>query len=300
MTTRSTLKFSRIRFPWRLRIHCWGGLGSQLFAWAFAEELLNSGFARKITLVLHSSGVTQRNSEITHLSGRIQIKILRDFSTSTRPTDSVGSNSSSPRFRGKLISFLSRFQIIIFSDDFQSIKPWTVQLRSHYSHRPLSNETLQIVKTTLKSFSTVDGSNKSESAKTAIHYRLGDLLTLENKTFVSADRVVSALEKIRGLEVGGFKNVDVFSDSPEVAVEKLSEQNSSFQYNYVDCPSWDVLVNLLKYPYFIATNSKIGMWVALLRQLEESTRVTLVPRELQPSVSLILLEGSKKDQIIFY
>ena len=300
MTTRSTLKFSKIRFPWRLRIHCWGGLGSQLFAWAFAEELLNSGFARKITLVLHSSGVTQRNSEITHLSGRIQIKILRDFSTSTRPTDSVGSNSSSPRFRRKLISFLSRFQIIIFSDDFQSIKPWTVQLRSHYSHRPLSNETLQIVKTTLKSFSTVDGSNNSESAKTAIHYRLGDLLTLENKTFVSADRVVSALEKIRGLEVGGFKNVDVFSDSPEVAVEKLSKQNSSFQYNYVDCPSWDVLVNLLKYPYFIATNSKIGIWVALLRQLEESTRVTLVPRELQPSVSLILLEGSKKDQIIFY
>ena len=300
MTTISTLKFSKIRFPWRLRIHCWGGLGSQLFAWAFAEELLNSGFARKITLVLHSSGVTQRNSEITHLSGRIQIKILRDFSTSTRPTDSVGSNRSSPRFRGKLISFLSRFQIIIFSDDFQSIKPWTVQLRSHYSHRPLSNETLQIVKTTLKSFSTVDGSNKSESAKTAIHYRLGDLLTLENKTFVSADRVVSALEKIRGLEVGGFKNVDVFSDSPEVAVEKLSKQNSSFHYNYVDCPSWDVLVNLLKYPYFIATNSKIGIWVALLRQLEESTRVTLVPRELQPSVSLILLEGSKKDQIIFY
>ena len=253
MTTRSTLKFSRIRFPWRLRIHCWGGLGSQLFAWAFAEELLNSGFARKISLVLHSSGVTQRNSEITHLSGRIQIKILRDFSTSTRPTDSVGSNSSSPRFRGKLISFLSRLQIIIFSDDFQSIKPWTIQLRSHYSHRPLSSETLQIVKTTLKRFSTVDGSNKSESAKTAIHYRLGDLLTLENKTFVSADRVVSALEKVRGLEVGGFKNVDVFSDSPEVAVDKLSEQNSTFQYNYVDCPSWDVLVNLLKYPYFIFT-----------------------------------------------
>lgn len=300
MTTSRTLKFSRIRFPWRLRIHCWGGLGSQLFAWAFAEELLNSGFARKITLVLHSSGVTQRNSEITHLSGRIQIKILRDFSTSTRPTDSVGSNSTSPRFRGRLISILSRFQIIIFSDDFQSIKPWTVQLRSHYSHRALSTETLQIVKTTLKNFSTVEGSSKSESAKTAIHYRLGDLLTLENKTFISADRVVSALEKIRGLEVGGFKNVDVFSDSPEVAVEKLSKQNSSFQYSCVDCPSWDVLVNLLKYPYFIATNSKIGIWVALLRQLEESTRVTLVPKELQPNLSLILLEKSNKDQIIFY
>jgi hypothetical protein len=300
MTTRSTLKFSKIRFPWRLKIHCWGGLGSQLFAWAFAEELLNSGFARRITLVLHSSGVTQRNSEITHLSGRIQIKILQDFSASTRPADSMGSNSSIPRFRRRLISFLSRLQIIIFSDDFQSIKPWTIQLRSHYSHRPLSNETLQIVKTTLKSFSTVAGIDTSESATTAIHYRLGDLLTLENKTFVSADRVVSALEKVRGLEVGGFKNVDVFSDSPEVAVDKLSKQNSTFQYNYVDCPSWDVLVNLLKYPYFIATNSKIGIWVTLLRQLEESTRVTLAPKELQPTLKLILLEDSKKSQIIYY
>ena len=300
MTTRSTLKFSRIRFPWRLRIHCWGGLGSQLFAWAFAEELLNSGFARKITLVLHSSGVTQRNSEITHISGRIQIKILHDFSASTRPSDSAGSKNSSPRFRGRLVSFLSRLQIIIFSEDFQSIKPWTIQLRSHYSHRALSNETLQIVKTILKNFSTVDGIDTSESAKTAIHYRLGDLLTLENKTFVSADRVVSALEKIRGLELRGFKNVDVFSDSPEVAVDKLSKQNSSFQYNYVDCPSWDVLVNLLKYPYFISTNSKIGIWVTLLRQLEDSTRVTLVPKELQPTISFILLKESKKSQIIYY
>jgi hypothetical protein len=300
MTAKSTLTFSRIQFPWRLRIHCWGGLGSQLFAWAFAEELLNSGFARKITLVLHNSGVTQRNSEITHLSGRLQIKILQDFSASTGLANSVGSNSSSPRFRRRIVSFLSRLQIIISSDDFQSIKPWTIQLRSHYSHRPLSNETLQIVKTTLKNFSTVDGIDISENAKTAIHYRLGDLLTLENKTFVSADRIVSALEKIRGLEVGGFKNVDVFSDSPEVAVDMLSEQNSAFQYNYVDCPSWDVLVNLLKYPYFIATNSKIGIWVTLLRQLEGSTRVTLVPKELQPTLSFILLEESKKDQIIFY
>ncbi|QLL24316.1 hypothetical protein DLE04_00960 [Actinobacteria bacterium IMCC26103] len=300
MMAGSTLKFSRIRFPWKLRIHCWGGLGSQLFAWAFAEELLNSGFARKITLVLHSSGVTQRNSEITHLSGRIQIKILQDFSASTRTTDSVRSNSSSPRFRGRLISFLSRLQIIIFSEDFQSIKPWTIQLRSHYSHRALSNETLQIVKTTLKNFSTVDNIDTSKSAKTAIHYRLGDLLTLENKTFVSADRVVSALEKIRGLEVREIKNVDVFSDSPEVAVDKLSKQNSSFQYNSVDCPSWDVLVNLLNYPYFIATNSKIGIWVTLLRQLEDSTRVTLVPKELQPTFSFILLKESKKSQIIYY
>lgn len=300
MTTRSTLKFSRIRFPWRLRIHCWGGLGSQLFAWAFAEELLNSGFARKITLVLHSSGVTQRNSEITHLSGRIQIKILHDFSASTRPSNSAGSKNSSPRFRGRLVSFLSRLQIIIFSEDFQSIKPWTIQLRSHYSHRALSNETLQIVKTTLKNFSTVGCIDTSEIAKIAIHYRLGDLLTLENKTFVSADRVVSALEMIRELELRGFKNVDVFSDSPEVAIDKLSKQNSSFQYKYIDCPSWDVIVNLLKYPYFISTNSKIGIWVTLLRQLEESTPVTLVPKELQTTFSFILLGESKKGQIIYY
>jgi hypothetical protein len=300
MTATKNLKFSKIRFPWRLRIHCWGGLGSQLFAWAFAEELLNSGFARKITLVLHSSGVTLRNSEINHLSGRIQIKTLHDFSAPTQPSGSVSSNSNSSRFRRRLITFLSKLQIIILTDDFQSIKPWTIQLRSHYSHRALSDETLQFVKTTLKNFSTVDNIDTSESAKTAIHYRLGDLLMLENKTFVSADRVVSALEKVKGLEAREFKKVDVFSDSPEVAVDKLSKQDSSFQYNYVDCPSWDVLVNLLNYPYFIATNSKIGVWVTLLRQLEESTQVTFVPKELQPTFSLLLLEESKKSQIIYY
>ena len=69
---------------------------------------------------------------------------------------------------------------------------------------------------------------------------------------------------------------------------------------FISPPSWDVLVNLLKYPFFIATNSKIGIWATLLRHLEESKRVTFVPKELQPTFAFILLDESKKDQIIFY
>ncbi len=297
---KNSLKFSKIWVPWKLEIHCWGGLGSQLFAWAFAEELLNSGFRRKITLVLHSSGVTQRHSEINHLSGRIHIENIYDFSDSAQSIDSVDTKSGISRLRRGLIFILSTLQLVIFSDTFERIRPWTFQIRSHYSHRPLSNHTLTLMISTLREFSSVSINNTDSSARTAIHYRLGDLLTLDNKTFVPAERVVLALEKINGRGVQGDTTVDVFSDSPAVAFDKLSKQNRSFQFNSVDCSSWDLMVKLLKYPNFIATNSKIGILVTLLRQIESSNLMTFVPKELESTFNFLLLDKYSSDKIIFY
>ena len=300
MITGRILKFCKIKFPWRLEIHCWGGLGSQLFAWAFAEELQSSGFTRKIILVLHSSGVTKRISEIDHLSDRIQIKNVQDFSLPTQPSDTFHSIDLSTRFRGRLVSFLSAMQVVILSDDFQKIRPWTIQLRSHYSNRSLSSDTLRKVMSTLKEFSTEGAIGRDKIATTAIHYRLGDLLTLQNKTFVSADRVVLALEKINYAEELKLKSVDVYSDSPKVAIEKLSRENEFFQFNSVNRTSWDVMVELLKYPKFIATNSKIGIWVTLLRLLEDSTQATFVPKELASTFKLLLPNESDMNRINFY
>lgn len=289
-----------MKFPWPLEIHCWGGLGSQLFAWAFAEELQSSGFTRKIILVLHSSGVTKRISEIDHLSDRIQIKNVQDFSVPRQPSDTFQSIDLSTRFRGKFVSFLSAMQVVILSDEFQKIRPWTVQLRSHYSNRSLSSDTLRKVMSTLKEFSTEGAIGSDKIATTAIHYRLGDLLTLQNKTFVSADRVVLALEKISNTEELKLKSVDVFSDSPKVAIEKLSCEHKFFQFNSVNRSSWDVIVKLLEYPNFIATNSKIGIWVTLLRLLEDSTQATFVPKELESTFKLLLPNESDMNRINFY
>ena len=52
-----------------LRVHCWGGLGSQLFALAHAYELRKKFPKRKIMLFLHTSGVSERFSELDFFIG---------------------------------------------------------------------------------------------------------------------------------------------------------------------------------------------------------------------------------------
>ena len=47
-----------------IRVHCWGGLGSQLYALSTAYDLKIKYPKRKIKLVLHTGGVTKRVSEL--------------------------------------------------------------------------------------------------------------------------------------------------------------------------------------------------------------------------------------------
>jgi len=50
-----------------IRVHCWGGLGSQLFGWSLYEDLQIRYPSRRIHVYLHQGGVTQRPSEIDHV-----------------------------------------------------------------------------------------------------------------------------------------------------------------------------------------------------------------------------------------
>ena len=63
----------------RLVIHCWGGLGSQLYAWAMAEMVQTKYPRRKIEIVFHSSGVTKRYSDLNFLRSVFNIKFRDDY-----------------------------------------------------------------------------------------------------------------------------------------------------------------------------------------------------------------------------
>ena len=62
-----------------IRIHCWGGLGSQLYAWALFERLSIRFPKRKLRLVLHTSGVTRRASDLNDLFSVDELITLDDF-----------------------------------------------------------------------------------------------------------------------------------------------------------------------------------------------------------------------------
>ena len=59
-----------------IKIHIWGGLGSQLYALALKIDLQKKFKTRKVVLVFHNSGVTRRDAELgsafPHLTHRFR------------------------------------------------------------------------------------------------------------------------------------------------------------------------------------------------------------------------------------
>ena len=88
-------------FSLPISIHCWGGLGSQLFTWAMAEKIAKEYPRRKIKLVLHSSGVTTRDSSVDFLSQKYQIVNINDFQ---KNEDSLTSATTPRRTARDLLS----------------------------------------------------------------------------------------------------------------------------------------------------------------------------------------------------
>ena len=295
MNHQTNVKFTRLRLPWKLKIHCWGGLGSQLFAWAMAEELIRQGFPRQIELVLHTSGVTRRESEIDQLSSRIKISKVQDFRDAT--TQEMMKIKKIPIIdRTFYVSILGKLGIVIFSEDFKRISPWTPQLRSHYSHRFISDHTVLLVRTVLQGSPNYD----LPSEGTALHYRLGDLLTLTDKTYVSPERLISSLNKMRNSFNTPTYYVDIFSDSPAIAIEKLGPLEKDWFFTSQQNSAWNTISELSKYENLIATNSKISIWAILLRLTYEFEGLIFAPKELELNLKIILNNSDKLRKITFY
>ena len=295
MSSPRDLMFSRIKFPWTLKIHCWGGLGSQLFAWAMAEELARKGFPRKIELILHTSGVTRRESEIDQLDSRIKISKVRDFSVANSQELKTFKNRN---FLNKafLASMLEKLGIVIFTEDFNRISPWTLQLRSHYSHRSIGDQTVLLARDILQRSNT----QLIQHADTALHYRLGDLLTLNEKTYIHPERLVPLLNQIRSSVNSKDFGVDVYSDSLEIALDKLEHVDKNCFFRSYQDSAWNTISSLSTYRNFIATNSKISIWVILLRLTHDVEGFIFAPQELELNLRSILNDSNKLGKITFY
>jgi hypothetical protein len=63
----------------KIYVHCWGGLGSQLFAYSISEYLHEKYPKKGIRLVLHTSGVTKRTPAIKFVGQKFQIILKDDF-----------------------------------------------------------------------------------------------------------------------------------------------------------------------------------------------------------------------------
>jgi len=251
-----------LRFLPPLRIHIWGGLGSQLFGVSVAHDLSNRFRGRKIKLVLHTSGVTHRVPEVIRLFPAFDYELRDDYSGAK-----LSENSSGPAlidsFRvllKKSMRFLFFLQTANDDDEFSRVKVWTISLRGHYSYRSITHEFYCFLEKSIREVEGIDSVDQKSTC--VIHYRLGDLLELQEKSPIPVEVIFDELEKARHKLF--FIDVVIFSDSPKVALERFSNLAAE-KVSAPEANTFEVLANSIRADYFIGTSSKISFWIAGLR-----------------------------------
>ena len=265
----------------KVEIHCWGGLGSQLYAVVLRLELEAKYPSRKFTIVCHDNGVTRRTSEISPFFPGSVISVedyapSRQFEVGVLHSQVVSRKRS---FRNFLVKLLRFFSVVLDGDrkrGLAKVRFWTLQVRGHYSERKLDQSALLQVRNMVSQASQVQTFD-SGSQNLFVHYRLGDLLTLQDKSPISSDRVLGVLQDLHS-RIGS--RIELFSDSPDRATDFLAAGNFPVDVAR-DITALDTLWILVNSSYFIGTNSKISIWAVILNNTSTSRVESYLPYELQ-------------------
>ncbi len=247
-----------------LKIHTWGGLGSQLFAIALACDMSERFPKRRIQIVLHTGGVTRRQPEVKTLFPEYNYRLVDDYRPSIESRDSTSINSSLiPRteIRILVIKLIKVLGLTVSFDndlEYSRLKPWVISCRGHYSYRTISFSFLRELNQRIQNNST--DLNLSQSC--TVHYRLGDLLTLVEKSPIPSDRILSALEQLVRTE--DFDSLVIFSDSPQKAFD-LFNGVVPLEVKSPVSDTIEVMANSIDSKFFIGTSSKISFWIAGIR-----------------------------------
>ncbi len=273
-------------------IHCWGGLGSQMYAWALFEKLENKFPTRKFKLVFHTGGVTKRLPELESLFVKNEKDFVQDFDGSE---NSISGKSSTK----KLISIMKNSfiratkQVLISTGfvasanneyEFSKLKPWVISVRGHYSELRIDLETINLMRVRAKN----SGSNFGMEVKQNIdldvlHYRLGDLLVLAEKSPIDIKRISNA---IQSANVGGDRDLWVLSDSPSHAVDLLKREDPQIKVKIDDgsLNAWQTLMAMSNANIFIGTSSKLSIWAIIFRSLLLEDSTSYIPTDLRHHV----------------
>jgi hypothetical protein len=247
-----------------IRVHCWGGLGSQLYALSLAYDLQIKFPKRKIRLLLHTSGVTKRVSELDFIHNiDFEIIQINDFQIQDEEFNNHG-KSIRIRFKRTVIKILSFFKFIVSANsnsDFDNVYPWTISTRGHYFNREVSTD---FYKYLLSHIGFEEKPIIRSQFEIAIQYRMGDLLTLTEKSITPANKIIEAIGQVK-------KNhhnvkINVYSDSPEIAKETLLGAGLIDEFMVSDRSTIDVLRACVYANYFIGTGSKVSLWIVNIRR----------------------------------
>jgi len=254
-----------------LRIHCWGGFGSQIFALLQYKNLSILHPKRNVELIFHSSGVTKRPVEIEPFLTDIPWREIDDFvdlDFLKRERKPLGIKT---KVRTKLLSILKavllRLGLIVQleSNEFlKRIRPWTSSVRGHYSKYEYSGELFLSFFSELERLSILKEPNLRYSKIFVIQYRLGDLLSLRSKGHIPLNVVRREINNF--IETDDSK-IDILflTDSPD-SIEGW-RPDLAFDFESANLPPIDTLFAGVQAKMFLGTNSKLSLLIATIRTL---------------------------------
>lgn len=287
-----------VSFP-RVLIHCWGGFGSQLYAWSLLLQLQEKNPKRKFILVLHNSGVTRRDSEIFNLVDKSEIIEVNDFDKNFESNREISKKINARFYVSTFFRLAANFLGITLAPDRKSkiprILPWTKSIRGHYSHMEVPSKVINVFHANIN-FSK--GELEPSTPVIGLHYRLGDLMTLSNKSPLPESRLVKSVLQISNLT--HMEEIDLYSDSPFQARRLLQPLEAKLNLKVRDIPIWDTVKFLSRARVFIGTHSKISLWVCLIRSECNLSGSIFVPEEMKRDIFRNLIDPEKRANIDFY
>ena len=243
-----------------LKIHCWGGLGSQLLALNYYLRVQELYPRKRIILVLHTGGITARNSEIDFLSNKINLLKVDDYraGSNDKQSHTTDSNSIFNFVKASIKPLANNFRFVITDDKkVLKVKFWTFSVRCTYTSNILRKQDIVHMADILGITS-----NSAEQNFTGVHYRMGDLPTLKPSALVPLDSISKIINDL--IKAGAvIDKVRIYSDSIiENSNLQLPKEIDS-EWKSVD--TLQTISELSKARYFIGTSSKVSLWVAIFR-----------------------------------
>lgn len=230
---------------------------------ALLKDLEKIFLGRRITILLHTGGVTRRIPEVVDLFPEILFEYADDFS---KP--GIGGDARVRTLRSRLSPYLKRFfsqfGLMQSCDDdasFKRVRFWTRSIRGHYSYRTISQEFLEILSCRLQAASQ---RNEGRDEVCSVHYRLGDLLHLENKHPIAPYLILKEIDRLS--KIFHFSAIEIYSDSPSRALKLLDPQGGQ-NMSALDLDTLTVLNRAIQTEYFLGTSSKVSFWIAGIRSV---------------------------------
>jgi hypothetical protein len=256
-----------------IKIHSWGGFGSQLFTLLQYKNLRTLLPDRELQIIFHSSGVTRRVVEIQALLTDVQWLFIDDFREKSnpisfnRPYKTLNLIQNGTKRLIKLFLLKSGLIVELESrSDLSRIKPWTTSIRGHYSYFEYSVDNILSLQDAIEQLADKSSMNRFTDNSLLIQYRLGDLTKLFLKTYINPRIIDLEAQRIISNK-GTYKKICILTDSPNYLSDLPLQFISSRGYSVDTLSPLQTIIAGMLADNFIGTNSKISLWIAIFRIL---------------------------------